>query len=263
MESPPNGTEVAGRLLALRCVVTHAMATSPRPELQERFAKWTEVERLEFVRESDSNSKRFWDGVNSSPISRYLSPWERRFATATELTMSNRQQLDGSWRLESVQVLMWALCLIHELPAPDTQANLQLSKSDVLNDPATFLNSARLRPQTEIYHARDAAELWHWRSRTEQFIREGRPFPSNEATIRQGLRSYQDIVHRSAIAAQERGDVPLVIRNDFGVKGKSYGELSEEEWSEVQSISMERHYALNWLCGYSPNNDWDQTPTDT
>jgi hypothetical protein len=239
------------------------MATSPRRDLQERFAKWTEAERLEFVRESDSNSKRFWDEVRSSPISPYLSRWERSFATTTELTMSNQQQLDGSWRLEAVQILLWALRLITELPEPDTQADLYLSKFDALNDPPSFLNSAILRPQTEIYRARDVAELWHWRSRTEKHIREGQPFPSNEAMIRQGLRSYQDIVHRAANAAQERGDVHLVIGGDFGVKGKSYAHLSAEEWSEVRSITIERHYALNWLCGYSPHNDWDQTPTDT
>lgn len=223
----------------------------------------TEAERLGFVRESDSNSKHFWNEVVSSPISPYLSRWERKFATATELTMSNQLQLDGSWHLEAVQILLWALRLIPELHAPDTQADLRLSKFDVLNDPAGFLNSAILRPQTEIYHARELAELWHWRSRTEKLIREAQPFPSNEEMIRQGLRSYQDIVHRVANAAQERGDVHPVIGDDFGVKGKPYAQLSEEEWSEVRSISMERHYALNWLCGFSPNNDWDQTPTDT
>lgn len=263
MESTPNAIEVAGRLLALRCVVTHAMALSPRRELPEKFAKWTEVERLEFVHESDFNSKRFWDEVISSPVSPYLSRWERKFATTTELTMSNQQQLDGSWRFEAVQVLLWALRLIPELPAPDTQADRHLLKFDVLDDPASFLNSAILQPQTQIYHARDVAELWHWRSRTEKLIREEQPFPSNEEMIRQGLRSYQDIVHRAANAAHERGDVRFVIGDDFGVKGKSYAELSPEEWSEVRSITIERHYALNWLCGFSSNNDWDQTPTDT
>jgi len=26
---------------------------------------------------------------------------------------------------------------------------------------------------------------------------------------------------------------------------------------------MERHKALNWLCGFAPGNRWDETPTDT
>jgi hypothetical protein len=67
----------------------------------------------------------------------------------------------------------------------------------------------------------------------------------------------------AANAAHESGDIRFVIGDDFGVKGKPYGELSPEEWSEVRSITIERHRALNWLCGYSPNNEWDQTPTDT
>lgn len=29
----------------------------------------------------------------------------------------------------------------------------------------------------------------------------------------------------------------------------------------VTSIAVERHFALNWLCGYS--DDWESTPTDT
>lgn len=234
VESPPNATEVAGRVLALRCVVTHALSRPERPVV-----------------------------LNSSPILPYLSPWERVFATTTVRTMSGQQHLDALWRLEAAQVLIWALRLIPELPAPDKQADPDLLKLEILSHPAPLLSSAVLRTQTEIYHARDVAELWHWRGRTEQLIREGKPFPSNEEMIRQGLRSYLDIVRRAVTAAQERGDVHPVIGDDFAVKGKSYSQLSLDEWSEVLSISVERHHALNWLCGYSPNNDWDDTPTDT
>jgi Domain of unknown function (DUF4272) len=234
VESPPNATEVAGRLLALRCVVTHALSPPERPAV-----------------------------VNSSPIFPYLSPRERKFVTTTKRTMSGRQHLDALWRLEAAQVLTWALRLIPELPAPDEQADLGLLELEILNHPAPFLSSAVLRTQTEIYHARDVAELWHWRSRTEQLIREGERFPANEDMIRRGLRSYRDIVRMAVTAVYERGDVHPVIGDDFAVKGKSYAELSAEEWSEIGSISIERHRALNWLCGYSPHNDWDDTPTDT
>jgi len=67
----------------------------------------------------------------------------------------------------------------------------------------------------------------------------------------------------AAQAAHQRGDLQLLIGDDFAVKEKSYAELSPAEWPEVRSISIERHRALNWLCGYSPHNDWDATPTDT
>jgi hypothetical protein len=50
---------------------------------------------------------------------------------------------------------------------------------------------------------------------------------------------------------------------DFVAKGKPYRELTPLEWSQVRSIAMERHLALNWLCGFAPDNKWDQTPTTT
>jgi hypothetical protein len=243
----------------LRCVVTHAVGTPLLSELEDR----TEAERLELANARDSQSKRFWDSVNSSPIFPYLSRWEREFATKTMLTMSLQQHLDGMWRLEAAQVLMWALRLVAQLPEPDAQSEIDLPKLEILKRPTSFLDSAALRIQSEIASARNLAELWHWRSRTEELIREGRAFPAGEAMLRQGLRSYQDIVRRAAIAAHESGDIHSLVGDDFGVKGKSYVELSPEEWSEVRSISVERHFALNWLCGYSPNNEWDHTPTDT
>ena len=43
----------------------------------------------------------------------------------------------------------------------------------------------------------------------------------------------------------------------------SYRDLTDEEWSSIRSIAFERHFALNWLCGYAPDNRWDETPTDT
>jgi hypothetical protein len=255
--------DVAGRLLALRCVVTHALAAPEREALKESLARLPEAERRQFAQESDSQSERYWDAVRSSPIFPYLSPWEREFAATTILTMSTQQHIDGLWRIESAQVLAWALRLIPEMPAPDEQAGSSLLRSEILNRPTSFLNSAVLRIQAEIDHAREVAELWHWRSRTEGLIREGRAFPSDEETIRQGLRSYHDVVRMAVNAAHTRGDVAFVVEDDFGVRGKSFAKLSAEEWSEIRSISLERLYALNWLCGYSPHNDWDNTPTDT
>lgn len=35
----------------------------------------------------------------------------------------------------------------------------------------------------------------------------------------------------------------------------------EGDYSEMTSIAIERHYALNWLCGYA--EDWDSVPTET
>ena len=264
MEARPNAAEVVGRLLALRCVATHALAAPPRDVIEEWLGRWTEVERERYAHESDTQSRAFWSTVNSSQISTYLSPWERQFATTTMLTMSGQDQIEALWRVEAAKVFMWALHLIPELHTPDTKADPDLLKSEILSRPANLFSSASLRPETEIDHARDVAELWHWRSRTEELIREERPFPIDEEVFRkQGIKSYRDILRMAAHAAHESGDLDLLIGGDFGVNGTAYAELRSEEWSEVRSISIERHRALNWLCGYSPGNDWDATPTDT
>jgi len=239
------------------------LAAPPRDVLEQWLGRWTEADRARYAQEGESQSKAFWDVVNSSPIFIYLSPWERQFATTTTLTMSSQEQIDALWRAEAAQVFMWALSLIAELPAPYTQADLDLLKSEILSHPTNLLSSAVLRSHAEIDHVRDVAELWHWRSRTEELIREGRPFPSDvEIFSSQGLKSYPDIV-RMAARCSSTGRLQLLAGDDFAVKGKSYAELGPEEWSEVRSISIERHRALNWLCGYSPHNDWDATLTDT
>ena len=53
-----------------------------------------------------------------------------------------------------------------------------------------------------------------------------------------------------------------IADEDCAAFGKPYRELTEDEWQMTTSITVERHFALNWLCGYAPNNRWDDTPTD-
>ncbi|HNQ91116.1 MAG TPA: hypothetical protein PKM73_21080 [Verrucomicrobiota bacterium] len=75
--------------------------------------------------------------------------------------------------------------------------------------------------------------------------------------------SYDDIVRFTAKASGESGTLAEVLDEDFVAKGKPYRDLTATECSEVTSITVERHFALNWLCGRAPGNRWDETPTDT
>jgi hypothetical protein len=147
---------------------------------------------------------------------------------------------------------MWALGMLPALPPYDTMADPGLLKQIPLRDVAAFVQGAHLREQAAIDGARDAAESWHWRSRTRELIERGDAFPDDPRMKAAGFGCYDDIVRFSAC-----------IGEDFPAKGKAYRDLTEIEWSEVRSITAERHYALNWLCGYAPDNKWDETPTDT
>jgi hypothetical protein len=138
-----------------------------------------------------------------------------------------------------------------------------LLKSIPTENVADFTRSAHLREHAKISRERATAELWHWRSRTRQLIEEGREFPQDEGMKAAGFSSYDDIVRFSARKAAEEGTIPSCVAEDFPARTKAYRDLSPNEWNEVNSITVERHYALNWLCGYAPGNRWDETPTDT
>ena len=177
--------------------------------------------------------------------------------------MTQRQQIDATWRVEAAQTLMWALGMLADLPPYDTGANHDLIKQIPSGELAPFIKSAQLREQPELDRARSTAEFWHWRSRTRELIERGEPFRDNEQMKSMGFRSYDDIVRFSASNAAQKGTIPPSIDDDFPAKGKAYRDLTGDEWSEVKSITAERHFALNWLCGFAPGNNWDDTPTDT
>ena len=52
-----------------------------------------------------------------------------------------------------------------------------------------------------------------------------------------------------------------LLRGDFHAYGKVYRHLTPEQHAEAHSIALERHHALNWLCG--AGSDWDDVPLDT
>ncbi len=92
---------------------------------------------------------------------------------------------------------------------------------------------------------------------------EDRPFEPGELLKKAGIHTYADVVRMTAQVAAKDGDIPACIADDFPARGKPYRDLNPDEWSLVRSISVERHFTLNWLCGNAVGNDWDRTPTHT
>ena len=144
-----------------------------------------------------------------------------------------------------------------------TNADPELLKKIHSGTVDEFIASVTLRDEKEIDRARKIAEMWHWRSRTRQLQEEGRPCEVSDALKSIGLDSYEAIIRGTVQMAVKDGTVPNQIGDDFPTCGKAYRDLTAEEWSSVRSITIERHFALNWLCGMAPGNAWDNTPTDT
>jgi hypothetical protein len=113
-----------------------------------------------------------------------------------------------------------------------------------------FRKLVHLRPANAIESARGTAELWHWRSRTARIQDEGLRQPDGV--------DFPEIIKMVAGKAYQNGDIPKPVEDDFPAFDKPYAKLSQEEHSRATSIAAERHYALNWLCGYA--GDWDETP---
>jgi hypothetical protein len=187
-----------------------------------------------------------------------LSARERKLLQKPLGTWSLRDRIDVSWRSEALHVILWALerqesVLPYDHQAGDLEPEM-IKILGVLKPTQHFMKQAKLRPQAEIEKARLTAETWHWRSRTTLLQKSPDKYkPPEDLT-------FQQIISMSVEWAQKEG-LFKPIGDDYPAFGKPYSELSDDEWSTMTSIAMERHYGLNWLCGYSA--DWDNVPTDT
>ncbi len=160
--------------------------------------------------------------------------------------------VDAIWRGEALGTLLWALQLL-ELPAYDQPFDAQ-QVAAVVEDPAQ-LGEADLRDGEEIELERDSAKLWHWRARTTSLQAAGAlELPERYAT-------FDQLIAATAMRGYEQGVLPSPMRGDFRAYGKVYRHLSPEQHAEAHSIAVERHHALNWLCG--AGETWDDVPLDT
>jgi HAMP domain-containing protein len=178
-------------------------------------------------------------------------------------TMTDAQQIAASWRTEALQTLLWAVGIVPEMLPYDVPAGETPLKQFLGADLDRALAVSQLRPTDQLERARSTAELWHWRARTRQLIDRGETFPQSPQTAKAGIRTFDDVVRVTAKLAVEHGTIPTQIDSDFPICGKAYRDASSDEFSLAHSITMERHFALNWLCGFAPGGRWDETPTDT
>ena len=70
--------------------------------------------------------------------------------------------------------------------------------------------------------------------------------------------TFEDVIRRAAASAAASGLLHAAVLDDFDCGGIPYS--AKPDWPNAASTAMERHYALNWLCGGGP---WDEVHTDT
>jgi len=160
---------------------------------------------------------------------------------------TNPEIIDAIWRGESLGTLLWALSLI-ELPAYDTPFDYDVLVAERIDNP-------HLRSEAEIEHARDAAQLWHWRARTTLLQADGL------VALPERWQSFDQLIAATAMHGFESGLLPAPLRGDFRAFEAVYRHLTPSQHAVTHSIALERHHALNWLCGLG--STWEDVPTDT
>ncbi len=259
---PPNAALVADRLVTLKACIVYALGAPPREVIGAMRARMSTEERAQMEEKADEAREAFWTPIYDTPVFDALTDGERVLSESTLITITEDQQIDASWWIEGAAMLAWALGMLDELPSFDVQVEHELLGR--IPNPAAladFRASAKLRPVEELEAARSAAELWNWRSRTRELAEGGFTMP--DEMKKPGLGSLDDVVRVTAAHALQEGTIRRAIDGDFAAREKPYKALTADEWSEVRSIALERHRALNWLCGHAPDNAWEQTPVGT
>jgi hypothetical protein len=184
---------------------------------------------------------------------RFLSNKERELFDIPPGYWTDRDMRDIGWRHESICVFLWALGSIKAVPPYDYQFDQGHEDYSEFLGQILGSNSASLRPAEDIDLQRELAEMWHWRSRTMRLIQDGQMPPPGF--------TFPQIIATAATKFHQLKWIGPLIKNDFPVLGKAYSDLAPKEFQLLSSIAGQRHYALNWLCGYA--FDWDKVPTDT
>jgi hypothetical protein len=257
----PTSQDVVRRVVILKSQVFYSLGVPPLDYFKQKLADLSVEQQKDILRKFKEASNQIKSFLKSNYLWKYMTDEERDLIEADLLRINIQAHKNASWRVESAVVLMWALRMIDEFPAFDTQTTPEVLKKIQDEYLLKFTGGEELLPADVLERQRGIAELWHWRSRTRELIERGDKIPPEIAKL--GLTSYDKIIEMSASEALKSGDIPRVIDNDFVACGKAFRDLTVEEWQDVRSVIIERHYAMNWLCGYAPGNKWDRTPTDT
>jgi hypothetical protein len=258
----PTSQDVVRRLVILKSQVLYSFAISDLDWLKKDLSQRPVDQQKDILQKLKVVSNQIKSFLKSNNLWKHMVDSERYFIETDLLRMDIRAHYNATWRLESAVVLMWALRMIDEFPAFDAQTNPETLKKIQDEYLLKFTGGEVLLPTDVLERQRSIAELWHWRSRTRELIERGDKIPA-EMTTKLGFTSFDQIIEMAANKALHDGEIPQIIDNDFVACGKAFRDLTDEEWQWVRSVIMERHYAMNWLCGYAPGNKWDRTPTDT
>lgn len=234
-------TDVAARILVLASVCRYVgLRASPTPS-----AATDDIAAARF----DLRSWLTLEGLSGAVV-----PTEARLLERDASTLAPDELSAITWRAEALVALGWALALVPELPPPDQPtdpSSLLAGLPQPYDATDSFRRQTSLRPEPEIAHERERAEVWHWRSDLADLQ------ASASAGERRELAALVRDVTREATAS---GLISGSRAEDFVVAGRPFLTLPAADRELIAIVAEQRLHALNWLCGFG--QDWDSVPLD-
>jgi len=194
------------------------------------------------------------DALLIGELSDSLSSLERRFLHTERGRLEEDAVLEMLWRVEALAALSSATT------APATRGEAPWRQSDpaklISAVPApwdeinAFVATLSFQPEEDIAALREAAELWMWRSAIDDELRSARGQAREE--IRATVREVAHEADQAGLLGSANGD--------FLVDREPYHRVDDETKAIIAEISLQRLWALNWLCGYG--DSWDDVPLD-
>jgi hypothetical protein len=173
--------------------------------------------------------------VKAVGIDDEFEPDERAAVHLKPGKLTDRQQIDATWRLEGLVVLAWALGRF-EVPPHDRLVDFNpMWQSLGWPDPAETkakLATASLRPRAEIIALRNRLFALHWRLRNFR--------------IRPEVMDFAEFARTCWFGPLDTTGLPL-IDGDLAIGGQRLDRAAPDHRSTTHSAAQERHQAVNWL----------------
>jgi hypothetical protein len=227
---PPTAERVASRAMVLAAVSCRGSIESDAGQSEAEQLREDLLEWLEQI------------GASSE-----LEPQERSLLSKPLGHLTEREEMNATWRSEGTLVLGWALGFLELLPVDRQCEPSEVANTlGLLNDREnTSLENPKLRAASEIEFWASTYFTLHWR-------------------IRQALHRRGPVDLVGLAAREDWGPLQLetleLIENDIAIRGVRIDKLSDDTLIELRSIASERHQALNWLLGVE--SVYSQVPTD-
>ncbi len=179
----------------------------------------------------------------TNQLSEFATEGERARHARPAGRWSEVEIINDSWDREAASMVAWAVGLVMKAPAWNESMSWPSESDDFYEFPesATWHGELALRDPEAIEQLAQTYEVIHWR-----------------------LRSVDDLGYAKKLLkrASQLGQITLAKDEDLALSdGRSIAEVSQDEMGTLVSIVVERHQALNWLCGQDP--DWDEISCDT